>query len=49
MAKTVKVTAAQVSAAKLKIKRSAVSGAVVSPGVRAVANAKRCSKVNQPT
>jgi len=52
MATTVKVTPVQVRAAKLKIKRSALSGAFVSPGVSAVANAKReaePSKVKQPS
>lgn len=41
MAKTVRVTSAQVNAAKLKVKRSAISGRYVSPGVKAIANAKR--------
>lgn len=41
MAKTVRVTSAQVNAAKLKVKRSAISGRFVSSGVKAIANAKR--------
>lgn len=41
MAKTVRVTSAQVNAAKLKVQRSAVSGKFVSRGVQAIANAKR--------
>lgn len=41
MAKTVRVTSAQVNAAKLKVKRSAISGRYVSPGVKAIADAKR--------
>lgn len=41
MAKTVRVTSAQVNAAKLKVKRSTASGRLVSPGVIAIANARR--------
>lgn len=41
MAKTVRVTSAQVNAAKLKVRRSAINGRYVSRGVTAVANAKR--------
>jgi hypothetical protein len=41
MAKTVKVTPAQVNAARLKVKRSAASGRFVSSSVSAIANAKR--------
>lgn len=41
MAKTVRVTSAQVNAAKLKVQRSATSGRFVSRGVEAIANAKR--------
>jgi hypothetical protein len=41
VAKTVRVTSAQVNAAKLKVKRSAITGKYVSPGVKAVADAKR--------
>lgn len=43
MAKVVRVTSAQVNAAKLKVKRSAITGRFVSPGVSAIANAKRQS------
>lgn len=43
MAKTVRVTTAQVNAAKLKIQRSAVTGRSVSRGVQAIANAKPSS------
>lgn len=43
MAKTVRVTSAQVNAAKLKVKRSAITGKYVSRGVEAIANAKRDS------
>jgi hypothetical protein len=43
MAKTVRVTSAQVNAAKLKIKRSAISGKIVPPSIHAVANAKRAT------
>ena len=46
MTKTVRVTSAQVSAAKLKIKRSEISGKLVSPSVLAVANAKRATSLN---
>jgi hypothetical protein len=48
MAKIVRVTPAQVSAAKLKIKRAAASGAFVSPSVRAVAEARRLTSRAQP-
>ncbi len=41
MTRTVRVTSAQVNAAKLKVQRSAVSGKFVSRGVQAIANAKR--------
>ena len=41
MGKTVRVTAAQVNAAKLKVQRSSLSGKFVSPSVQAIANAKR--------
>lgn len=41
MVKTVRVTLAQVKAAKLKVKRSTISGKYISPGVNAIANAKR--------
>jgi hypothetical protein len=41
MPKLVKVTPAQVNAAKLKIKRSAVSGKSVKSSVSQIANAKR--------
>ena len=41
MARTVRVTSAQVNAARLKVKRSAITGKVVSRGVEAIANAKR--------
>ena len=37
----VRVTSAQVNAAKLKLKRAAATGKVVSPAVGAIANAKR--------
>lgn len=40
MAEAVRVTSAQVNAAKLKIKRSALTGKPVSPAVIALANAK---------
>jgi len=43
MARTVRVTSAQVNAAKLKVQRSATSGKSVSRGVEAIANAKRAS------
>lgn len=43
MPKVVKVTPAQVNAAKLKIKRSAVSGKLVTSSVWRIANAKRAS------
>ncbi len=43
MTKIVKVTPAQVNAAKLKVKRSAVSGKSVSDSVTAIANAKRAT------
>ena len=41
MAKVVRVTSAQVNAAKLKVKRSAATGRFVSSSVSAIANAKR--------
>lgn len=41
MAKTVRVTSAQVNAAKLKVKRSQSTGKYVSRGVEAIANARR--------
>jgi hypothetical protein len=41
MAKIVKVTPAQVHAARLKVKRSASSGKDVSPSVTAIANARK--------
>lgn len=41
MAKTVRVTSAQVNAARLKVKRAASSGKHISVGVSAIANAKR--------
>jgi len=47
VAKTVRVTSAQVNAAKLKLKRSAASGKFVSPGVNAIANAKRSGTWSQ--
>ncbi|HEX8498877.1 MAG TPA: hypothetical protein VF661_16880 [Actinomycetales bacterium] len=40
MATTVRVTSAQVNAAKLKVKRSASAGKDVPPAVSALANAK---------
>jgi len=43
MGRTVRVTSAQVHAAKLKVQRSATSGKFVSRGVEAIANAKRAS------
>lgn len=46
MTKTVRVTSAQVSAAKLKIKRSAISGKYVAPGIQAIANAKPATSPN---
>ena len=46
MTTTVRVTSAQVSAAKLKIKRSEISGKFVPPSVLAVANAKRATSLN---
>jgi hypothetical protein len=48
MAKIVRVTPAQVNAAKLKIKRAAASGKFVSPSVSAVANARRLTSRSQP-
>lgn len=41
MAKVVKVTPAQVNAAKLKVKRSANTGTCVSPSITAIANARK--------
>jgi len=43
MPEVVKVTPAQVNAAKLKIKRSAGSGKLVTTNVSRVANAKRAT------
>jgi hypothetical protein len=43
MAKIVRVTPAQVNAAKLKVARSAKTGGYVSSSVAAIANAKRAS------
>ena len=43
MPKVVKVTPAQVNAAKLKIKRSAATARHVASGVSLIANAKRAS------
>jgi len=48
MAKIVRVTPAQVNAAKLKIKRSVASGKFVSPSVSAVASARRATSRSQP-
>lgn len=48
MPKIVRVTSAQVNAAKLKVKRSAVSGKFVSPSVSAIANAKRATSNGSP-
>ena len=41
MTTMVRVTSAQVNAAKLKLKRATAAGKAVSPAVRAIANAKR--------
>ena len=41
MPKIVKVTPAQIAAAKLKLKRSASAGRAVSPSVTAIANARK--------
>jgi hypothetical protein len=41
MAKIVKVTPAQVNAAKLKVKRSTATGRYISSSVSAIANARR--------
>lgn len=49
MPKVVKVTPAQVNAAKLKIKRSAASGRVVTASVAQIANAKRGSAGSSAT
>jgi hypothetical protein len=52
MTKIVEVTSNQVYAAKLIIKRSAISGKPVSPAVIAIANARRAprrSKATEPT
>lgn len=49
MPKVVKVTPAQVNAAKLKIKRSAASGRVVASSVAQIANAKRASSNRSAT
>jgi len=48
MAKIVRVTPAQVNAAKLKIKRSVASGKFVPPSVSAVASATRATNRSQP-
>lgn len=48
MAKIVRVTPAQVSAAKLKVKRAVASGKLVPPSVNAVANARRLTSRGQP-
>jgi len=48
MAKIVRVTPAQVSAARLKVKRAVAAGKFVSPGVNAVANARRLTNRGQP-
>jgi hypothetical protein len=45
MAKVVKVTPAQVNAAKLKLKRSAATGRYVTTSVSRIANAKRATSV----
>jgi hypothetical protein len=45
MAKVVHVTPAQVSAAKLKIKRAAANGKAVPASVTAIANARRAGDV----
>lgn len=45
VSKTIRVTPAQVRAAKLKVKRSALSGKQVSAGVSAIANARRLEPV----
>ena len=47
MPKVVKVTPAQVNAAKLKIKRSAATGRVVKDSVSQIANAKRSTEVQR--
>lgn len=47
MPKVVKVTPAQVNAAKLKIKRSAASGRFVKDSVSQIANAKRSTEVHR--
>ncbi len=44
MAKTVRVTPAQVEAAKLMVKRSATTGRHVSLSVTAIANARKAHK-----
>ena len=49
MPKVVKVTPAQVNAAKLKIKRSAASGRFVASSVTKIANAKRASTARAAT
>lgn len=46
MTKIVWVTPAQVMAAKLKLKRAAATGKVVSPAVSAIANAKRATSAH---
>lgn len=49
MPKVVKVTPAQVNAAKLKIKRSAGSGRFVASSVSRIANAKRATPTTRRT
>jgi hypothetical protein len=48
MARIVKVTPAQVNAAKLKVKRSAATGRPVTANVAQIANAKRGTSVHRP-
>jgi len=48
MAKIVRVTSAQVNAAKLKVRRSAASGKLVAPSVSALANARRLTSSGEP-
>lgn len=48
MAKTVRVTSAQVRAAKLKVERSKAKGKSVSPSVTAIANARRVPSGSAP-
>ena len=47
MPKVVRVTPAQVNAAKLKLKRSAASGRHVATSVSRIANAKRVTSVHR--